>query len=130
MGDRLRNEEDILAFLSGEKNSGKKIQRIQFPVLEKSENEPDPEPESISKLGDLPFNIVAELGRTGITLRHFLSLQEGDIIELSKPAGDMADIFVNDRYLGQGEVLVVNNVFSVRLALASDRKDFTEKEES
>ncbi|MGI6065999.1 MAG: FliM/FliN family flagellar motor switch protein [Bacillota bacterium] len=107
--------------------TGKKIQRIQFPVFEKAEVAS--EPKSLNTLAELKLNIVAELGRTGITLRDFLALREGDTIKLLKPAGDMADIYLNNRRLGQGEILVVNGLFSVRLALPQ-QQNFTREEET
>jgi flagellar motor switch protein FliN len=64
---------------------------------------------------DIPLTLTAELGRTRLLISELLQLGQGSVIELTKLAGEPMDIFVNQRLLARGEVVVVNEKFGVRL---------------
>ncbi|GFN24139.1 MAG: flagellar motor switch protein FliN [Thermoanaerobacteraceae bacterium] len=70
---------------------------------------------SLDKLLDIPLKLSVELGRTKMRVREILELEEGSLIVLNRTAGDRVDILVNGRPLGQGEVVVINDAFGVRL---------------
>ncbi len=70
---------------------------------------------SIEVLYDLKLDLVVELGRTKKPIREILELARGSIIELEKLAGDPVDIYVNDKKLAEGEVVVVDDHFGVRI---------------
>ncbi len=74
----------------------------------------DPE-RNIQLLRDVMMRVKVELGRGKMHLRDVLRLTEGSVIELEKNAGDPLEIFVNDRLVAKGEVLVLNENFCVRL---------------
>ncbi len=69
----------------------------------------------IGFLGDVNLHVKIELGRSRMYVEDVLRLNEGSVVELDKPAGDPVDIYVNDRHLARGEVLVVNDNFCVRV---------------
>ena len=69
----------------------------------------------IDKLLDLRLQIVIELGRTSMFIKDILKLSPGSIIELDKLSGDPVDIYVNDRIFAEGEVVVIDENFGVRL---------------
>lgn len=69
----------------------------------------------ISLLGDVNLNVKIELGRTRMLVEDVLRLSEGSVVELDKLAGDPVDIYVNDRAVARGEVLVLNDNFCVRI---------------
>lgn len=69
----------------------------------------------IDLLSDVNLNVKIELGRTRMLVEDVLQLAEGAIVELEKLAGDPVDIFVNDRPIARGEVLVLNDNFCVRI---------------
>ena len=71
---------------------------------------------------DVPLNISVELGRSQMTLRQTLELVQGSVIELDRLAGDAVDIFVNERLLARGEVVVVDDKFAVRITELIDPK--------
>jgi len=73
-------------------------------------------PERISLLGDVNLNVKIELGRTRMLLEDVLRLAEGAVIELDKLAGDPVDVYVNERHVARGEILVLNDNFCVRLS--------------
>jgi len=74
----------------------------------------DPE-RNIELLKDVNLRVKVELGRGKMLLRDVLRLVEGSVVELDKLAGDPLDIYVNDRLVGKGEVLVLNENFCVRI---------------
>ncbi len=69
----------------------------------------------IDLLSDVNVNVRIELGRTEMLVEDVLRLGEGAVVELDKLAGDPVDIFVNDRPVARGEVLVLNDNFCVRV---------------
>ncbi|GJQ28167.1 MAG: hypothetical protein HBSAPP03_00510 [Phycisphaerae bacterium] len=70
---------------------------------------------SIDLLSDVNLNVKIELGRTRMLVEDVLSLGEGAVVELDKLAGDPVDVYVNDRHVARGEVLVLNDNFCVRI---------------
>jgi flagellar motor switch protein FliN len=70
---------------------------------------------NLEMLMDVPLKISVELGRTRMSLRQTLELVQGSVIELDRLAGDPVDVFVNDRLLARGEVVVVDDKFAVRI---------------
>jgi flagellar motor switch protein FliN/FliY len=59
--------------------------------------------------------VKIELGRNRMSVEEVLKLAEGSVVELDKLAGDPVDVFVNDRLVARGEVLVLNDNFCVRV---------------
>ena len=70
---------------------------------------------SIDLLRDVDLNVKIELGRSRMLVEDVLKLAEGSVVELDKLAGDPVDVFVNDRLVARGEVLVLNDNFCVRI---------------
>ncbi|MDD5247945.1 MAG: flagellar motor switch protein FliN [Rhodocyclaceae bacterium] len=64
---------------------------------------------------DIPVNLTVELGRTKISIRNLLQLAHGSVVELDGLAGEPMDILVNGTLIAQGEVVVVNDKFGIRL---------------
>jgi flagellar motor switch protein FliN len=64
---------------------------------------------------DIPVQLTVELGRTRIPIKHILQLAQGSVIELDAMAGEPMDVLVNGCLIAQGEVVVVNDKFGVRL---------------
>lgn len=64
---------------------------------------------------DIPVQLTVELGRTRIPIKHILQLAQGSVIELDAQAGEPMDVLVNGCLIAQGEVVVVNEKFGVRL---------------
>ncbi len=72
-------------------------------------------PEGLDLLADVNLHVKIELGRTRMLVEDVLRLGEGSVVELDKLAGDPVDIFVNERHVARGEVLVLNDNFCVRV---------------
>jgi flagellar motor switch protein FliN/FliY len=64
---------------------------------------------------DIPVQLTVELGRTKITIRNLLQLAHGSVVELDAMAGEPMDVLVNGTLIAQGEVVVVNDKFGIRL---------------
>jgi flagellar motor switch protein FliN/FliY len=64
---------------------------------------------------DIPVQLAVELGRTKISIRSLLQLAHGSVVELDGLAGEPLDIMVNGTLIAQGEVVVVNDKFGIRL---------------
>jgi len=75
----------------------------------------DAQVSSIDLLRDVDLNVKIELGRSRMQVEDVLKLSEGSVVELDKLAGDPVDVFVNDRLVARGEVLVLNDNFCVRI---------------
>ena len=69
----------------------------------------------IDRILDVPVQLTVELGRTRITIKKLLQLSQGSIVELDGLAGEPLDVFINGYLIAQGEVVVVNDKFGVRL---------------
>lgn len=64
---------------------------------------------------DIPLTLTVELGRARLLISEMLQLGQGSVIELTKLAGEPMEIFVNQKLIARGEVVVVNEKFGVRL---------------
>lgn len=64
---------------------------------------------------DIPVHLTVELGRTRISIRNLLQLAHGSVVELDGLAGEPLDVLVNGTLIAQGEVVVVNDKFGIRL---------------
>ena len=64
---------------------------------------------------DIPVQLTVELGRTRIPIKQILQLGQGSVVELETMAGEPMDVLVNGFLIAQGEVLVVNDKFVIRL---------------
>lgn len=64
---------------------------------------------------DIPVNLTVELGRTHISIRNLLQLAHGSVVELEGLAGEPMSVLINGTLIAQGEVVVVNDKFGIRL---------------
>ena len=64
---------------------------------------------------DIPVTIAMEIGRTKLSIRNLLQLNQGSVVELDRMAGEPMDVLVNGTLVAHGEVVVVNEKFGIRL---------------
>ncbi|MDH4060155.1 MAG: flagellar motor switch protein FliN [Aquincola sp.] len=69
----------------------------------------------ISMILDIPVQLTVELGRARIPIKNILQLAQGSVVELETLAGEPMDVLVNGYLIAQGEVVVVNDKFGIRL---------------
>ena len=72
-------------------------------------------PQGFDMILDIPVNLTVELGRTKISIRNLLQLAHGSVVELEGMAGEPMDVLINGTLIAQGEVVVVNEKFGIRL---------------
>ncbi len=70
---------------------------------------------NINVILDIPVDLSMEIGRTRISIRNLLQLNQGSIVELDRLAGEPLDVMVNGTLIAHGEVVVVNERFGIRL---------------
>jgi len=70
---------------------------------------------------DIPVTIAMEVGRSQISIRNLLQLNQGSVVELDRVAGEPLDVLVNGTLIAHGEVVVVNDKFGIRWASCSRR---------
>ncbi len=90
-------------------------QNVDFADMEPGIHEGE-EPHGMEFLLDIPLDITVELGRTRMPIGDLLKLSQGSVVELNKLINQPLDIFVNQKLMAQGEVVVVNEKFGVRLS--------------
>lgn len=71
--------------------------------------------EKLNFLKDLQLNIFIELGRTQMQIKEILELERGYVIELDKLASEPVDIYVNNKKIAEGEVVVIDKHFGIRI---------------
>ncbi|HUX60313.1 MAG TPA: flagellar motor switch protein FliN [Ignavibacteriaceae bacterium] len=71
--------------------------------------------EKLDFLKDLQLNVYIELGRTQMQIKEILELERGYVIELDKLASEPVDIYVNNKKIAEGEVVVIDKHFGIRI---------------
>jgi flagellar motor switch protein FliN len=85
------------------------------------------ESKNLDMLLDIPLQVTVELGRTKKTIKDILDMSTGSIVELDKLAGEPVDIFVNNKMIAKGEVVVIDENFGVRVTEILSQRDRLEK---
>jgi flagellar motor switch protein FliN len=90
---------------------------VELSSIEESAQHVKPPDEAMNMkmILDLPVDIQAELGHTQMSIREILKLGQGSVIQLDRSAGSSADIIVNGKLIGQGDVVVVDENFGIRI---------------
>jgi flagellar motor switch protein FliN/FliY len=86
-----------------------------FANFSNSASQPAGAGNDINMILDIPVQLTVELGRTRIPIKHILQLAQGSVVELEALAGEPMDVLVNGYLIAQGEVVVVNDKFGIRL---------------
>ncbi len=112
MGEQMGNQQNI------EQASFQAFEPIQLPEHEKR---------NLEMLLDIPLQVTVELGRTKRVVKDILDLSTGSILELDKLAGEPVDIHVNNKLIAQGEVVVIDENFGVRVTEIISQSDRLKK---
>ena len=107
------NQQSTNKTQNNNKNSNT-LRSVQFPEFNVDKMNIQ-EQQNLGLLMDVPMVVTVELGRTKWQLREILTMGEGTIVELEKQAGEPVDVLVNNNLIARGEVVVVEENFSVRI---------------
>jgi len=102
------------------------VRPVEFAPLEgqpEGQEQQKPQALSVEVLLDVEVPIVVELGHTEMALKEILALRPGAIVELDRLAGEPADIVIRGHVVAQGEVIVVDDNFGVRITNIVDPKE-------
>lgn len=91
------------------------VAKAELKNLVSNEHGPTMEESSLDVILDIPVTISMEVGRTHISIRNLLQLNQGSVVELDRLAGEPLDVMVNGMLVAHGEVVVVNEKFGIRL---------------
>jgi len=106
--------EEKTQYLGKDVNSQTTVQEASFADFEKVELSGN-EQRNLDMLLDIPLKVTVELGKTKRTIKDILDLSSGSIVELDKLAGEPVDILVNGKLIAEGEVVVIDENFGVRV---------------
>ncbi len=124
--DAMEEEMEETPAAEAEEPSGSadipEIRKAQFETLEGDKPPVSPE-RKISLLLDVQLPITIELGRTQMYIKKILELERGSIIELDKMAGEPVDLYINNKKMAEGEVVVVDKHFGIRITNLIDPAD-------
>ena len=95
-------------------NAGSDFQQVEAKQLNESAEAGSGEVK-LDVILDIPVTIAMEIGRTQLSIRNLLQLNQGSIVELDRLAGEPMDVLVNGTLVAHGEVVVVNEKFGIRL---------------
>ncbi|GLQ48898.1 flagellar motor switch protein FliN [Dyella flava] len=107
----MNQNSDTASATNGASKSGG--QRMEFDTL--NEGTGEGADVSLDMILDVPVTLAMEVGRTRISIRNLLQLNQGSVVELDRAAGEPLDVFVNGTLVAHGEVVVINEKFGIRL---------------
>jgi flagellar motor switch protein FliN/FliY len=91
------------------------VKVAQLDELEEDREITADEKRKLDTILDIPVTISMEVGRSRISIRNLLQLNQGSVVELDRVAGEPLDVLVNGTLIAHGEVVVVNDKFGIRL---------------
>ena len=97
------------------------VQSADFAELDSSSDETSEN--KIDMLLEVELDVTIELGRKKMSIQEVLQLGKGSVIELSKLAGEPVDIYVNQKQLAKGEVVVVDENFAIRITTLIEKSE-------
>lgn len=117
MADELNNKTENQ---TPKPKTAKTAAAADFPQFEESQFQGYEAGEKINFIKDLQLNVYIELGRTQMQIKDILELERGYVIELDKLASEPVDIYVNNKKIAEGEVVVIDKHFGIRIVNLTD----------
>jgi len=116
----MSTEDDDLSMwdeaMSEQAEARESAEKVELDELQDSgENISAEEKRKLDTILDIPVTISMEVGRSNISIRNLLQLNQGSVVELDRVAGEALDVLVNGTLIAHGEVVVVNDKFGIRL---------------
>ncbi len=113
------NEEDLSMWDEALDEQAEALESAEAVELEELTEDDVPitgeEKRKLDTILDIPVTISMEVGRSNISIRNLLQLNQGYVVELDRVAGEALDVLINGTLIAHGEVVVVNDKFGIRL---------------
>lgn len=109
------NEQKNSGGLSNVELAGQNVETAELEEFDQPSPITSEEQERLDSILDIPVTITMEVGRSQISIRNLLQLNQGSVVELERVAGEPLDVLVNGTLIAHGEVVVVNDKFGIRL---------------
>jgi flagellar motor switch protein FliN/FliY len=118
------SEREMLEML-GEADEGEEelVRPVELPQHRPGKKTVGDKEVNLKMIMDVPVDVRVELGHTQISIRDVLKLGNGSIVELDRQSGSPADIVVNGKLVGHGDVVVINENFGVRITKLVDPEE-------
>ncbi|BDY04035.1 flagellar motor switch protein FliN [Ferrimonas sp. YFM] len=117
--DDLFSQDDLAdewaSALAEQDDAVQQVELEDFNEPKPSSGISDDERKKLDSILDIPVTISMEVGRSSISIRNLLQLNQGSVVELDRVAGEPLDVMVNGTLIAHGEVVVVNEKFGIRL---------------
>jgi flagellar motor switch protein FliN/FliY len=111
-----------------DQDSAQAHRRAPLPDLKEAGAPAQPESDvDLDMILDIPVTLSMEIGRTRISVRNLLQLNQGSVVELDRLAGEPLDVLVNGTLIAHGEVVVINEKYGVRLTDVVSKSERVEK---
>jgi flagellar motor switch protein FliN/FliY len=118
------SEREMLEMLGETEEGGDELVRpVELPQHRPGEKPVGDKDVNLKMILDVPVDVRVELGHTQISIREVLKLGNGSIVELDRQSGSPADIVVNGKLVGHGDVVVINENFGVRITKLVDPEE-------
>ncbi|MBF7072378.1 flagellar motor switch protein FliN [Glaciecola sp. MH2013] len=116
-GDGGGDPQDDIDAIMNEQAAGASdgAQPAEFDELQEDAPITQAEKKKLDTILDIPVTISMEVGRSEISIRNLLQLNQGSVVELDRVAGEPLDVLVNGTLIAHGEVVVINDKFGIRL---------------
>ncbi len=117
----VKNSENVFSNSDNLKNENKvRASVAEFDEFDDSKIKGNGSSDKLNFLKDLQLNVYIELGRTQMQIKEILELERGYVIELDKLASEPVDIYVNNKKIAEGEVVVIDKHFGIRITNLSE----------
>lgn len=91
------------------------VSKADMAALEAQATGPSIQEANMETVLEIPVTLSMEVGRTSISIRNLLNLNQGSVVELDRVAGEPLDVLVNGTLIAHGEVVIVNEKYAIRL---------------
>jgi flagellar motor switch protein FliN len=126
--DELNQDQQLNDNLDNLDNSAEEevsiiAEKAEFEEFDEASSKGNISNDRLNMLRDLQLNVFIELGRTKMQIKDILELERGYVIELDKLASEPVDIFVNNKKIAEGEVVVIDKHFGIRIINLSEASE-------
>ncbi len=115
MAEQAETDQSTASGNTASSAAGPGPEPVPAPLPELHERGGEVQNPRLDMILDIPVTVSVELGRTKIQIRNLLQLAQGSVVELERLAGEPMDVLVNGYLIAQGEVVLVNDKFGIRL---------------